>query len=245
MELQLKFNSKEWISILSKLYLSDTDPEDKRHGGFLEHEKPGVIAHNADKKVFRDFLDELKQKRQYNKDNGIDDSESILIDCPETKSTLTVSAIRTIVEKFENKELYYALLKNNNQPNYQVLVRRMSDDHRGDNVCIKLDFNKKEDSLLHIFKSAIAMCPPVSVQSEFEYFTEQWSQLDVIDSKQEAEEKRIEILQDFHKAMRQTDMFGNGHACSIIYELWRMSNIVYKAFIAVINHVKEEEEFKK
>lgn len=121
----------------------------------------------------------------------------------------------------------------------------MSDDHRGENVCISIDFNKGEDSLLQIFKSAIAMCPPASVQSEFEYFADQWSQLDAIDSKQEEKEKRSEILQDFHKAMRQTDMFGSGHACSIIYELWCVSSIVYRAFIAVTEHVKEEKEFKE
>lgn len=61
MELQLKFNSKDWISILSKLNLSDTDPEDKRYGGFLEHEKPEVISRNVDKKYLENFLLNLKK----------------------------------------------------------------------------------------------------------------------------------------------------------------------------------------
>jgi hypothetical protein len=244
-KLELKFNLKEWIGILSKLNLTDSDPEDKRYGGYLEHEKPRVIARNEENKIFRDFLAELRQKYSDNKElinssYGKEFPFPELISLPETKNNFIRPHIWRIVESYENKELYYTLLKNNNQPNYQRLVWKMSDDHRRDGVCISINHAKGEDSLLHIFKSAIALCPPASVQSEFEYFAEQWAQLDGIDSKSEAEEKKSEILQEFHKAMRQTDMFGNGHACSIIYELWCVSSIVYRAFIAVTEHIKEE-----
>lgn len=237
MELQLKFNAKDWISILSKLNLSDTDPEDKKYGGFLEHEKPRVIAHNEERKIFREFLADLKKKKELD--------SLTLIDMPITKNNFISSSIWNIVEKYENKNLYYyTLLKNNQQPNYQKIVWQMSSDHKRNNACITLNYNKNEDSLLHIFKSAIAMCPPVDVQSAFKYFAQQWAQLDGIDSNKEVQEKRNEILSSFHKDMRQTDMFGNGHACSIIYELWCISNIVYRAFIAITEHLKEEELFK-
>jgi hypothetical protein len=249
-DLTLKFHFKHWLDILSVINLTDGDPEDKRLGGYSEGGKKRVIARNEENKIFRDFLSELKQKYQDTKETikaayGKDFPFPELIELPKTKNNLIESTIWRVVEDIKNKELYYTLLENNGKPNYQNLVWRMSNDHKRDNVYINTDFNKGEDSLLHIFKSAIAICPPANVQAEFEYFRNEWEKLEGIDSKKEAEEKREEILVSFHKSMRQTDMFGNGHACSIIYELWCMSDIVYRALIAVTEHIKEQEFEKK
>jgi hypothetical protein len=239
-----------WIDILSNLNLTDTDPEDKRYGGFTESEKKNVIARNAERKIIRDFLADLKKKRDENKQvikdaYGKEYPFPELLELPGNEKSSIRNAVWRIVEKYENKELYYTLLKNNNQPNYQQIVWRISDDHRRDNVVIKLDYSKNEDSLLHMLKSAIMLCPPASVQNEFEYFAEQWAELENIDSKKEEKEKRSEILSEFHKAMRQTDMFGNGYACNIIYGLWDISDIVYRVLIAVTEQLKEEKEFSK
>lgn len=233
MVLPLKFNYKTWIDILSKISLVDTDPEDKRYGGFLEHEKNDVIARNSVNKIFRDFLADVKEKHKKNKDS------KELIDIPECDAPFIKFMIRKIVEDYNNKELYYTLLADNGQANYQELVWHMSGDQKRNGVYIELDYDKGEDSYLHIFKNAIAICPPARLQFVFENFANQWAQLDGIDSKKEGEEKKNAILSNFHKMMRQTDMFGNGHACSIIYELWCVSDIPYRAFIAITKYINK------
>lgn len=237
----------DWLKILPKLNLTDTDPESKRLGGFSPSYKKEVIARNEENEIFRNFLADLTKKYKANKKAisdayGKDYPFPELIEVPETKNRLIERRnIWSFIEKYENKELYYTLLKNNNQPNYQDLVWNMSHERRRDNVFIPLDFHKNEHELFHIFQSAIMLCPPANIQSDFQYFAEQWSELDGIDSKKETEDKKNEILSEFHKAMRQTDMFGNGHASSIIYNLWHVSDIVYRAFIAVTEHLKEKE----
>jgi len=242
--LKLKFNMEDWIKILSSINLKETDPETKEVGGFSPSYKKEVIARNEEKKIFTEFLLELKKKKADNKQlisdsYGKEHPFPELLSLPKTKNCLIESTIRNVLKNIENKDYYYALLKNNNQPNYQELVWRMSDKRNRDNVVLDYDIFKNEDSFLHIFQSAIALCPPAEVQSAFEYFAEEYSELEKIDSKKEARDKEDEILSSFHKAMRQTDMFGNGHACSIIYSLWHLTDIPIRALIAVTEHVKE------
>ena len=225
---------EDWIKILSSINLKETDPEQNKLGGFSPSYKKEVIARNEECKIFTEFLSELKKKRA-----DKSQSSTEVIGLPETKNGLIVRTISSILKSIENKDYYYALLKNNNQPNYQELVWRMSDKRNRDNVVLDYDIFKNEDSFLHIFQSAIALCPPAEVQSAFEYFAEEYSELEKIDSKKEARDKEDEILSSFHKAMRQTDMFGNGHACSIIYSLWHLTDIPIRALIAVTEHVKE------
>jgi hypothetical protein len=245
-KLELKFNMEDWIKILVQINLEQTDPETKKLGGFSPSYKKEVIARNEEKKIFAEFLSELRKKKADNKKAidaayGRPDSHpfSELLELPKTKNGLIARTIENNIKKIEQKDLYYHLLENNKIPNYQELVWRMSSESRRDNVVLKYDISKNEDSLLHIFQSAIALCPPAEVQSAFEYFAEEYAELDNIDSKKETEEQRDIILSEFHKAMRQTDMFGNGHACSIVYNLWHVSDIVINAMIAVTEHVKE------
>jgi len=229
--MKLKFNMQDWLAILSSIRLEESDPNQD----FSPSYKKEVIARNEEKKIFTQFLAELKKKKSDNKE---------LIDVPETKHQLIERIIRNILNDEKNKKYYYTWLSNNNVPNYQELVWRMSDENRRDNVVLKYDIFSNEDSLLSIFQNAISLCPPAEVQSAFEYFAEQYAELDKIDSKKETEEQRDIMLSEFHKAMRQTDMFGNGHACSIIYNLWHISDIVIRAMIAVTEHVKELEKAK-
>jgi hypothetical protein len=245
-KMELKFNMEDWIKILVRINLEQTDPETNRLGGFSPSYKKEVIARNEECKIISQFLSDLRKKKADNK-KEIDAAYKQpnmhpfpeLLELPQTKNGLIARTIKSYLEKLEQKDLYYHLLENNKIPNYQELVWRMSDENRRDNIVLKYDMSKNEDSLLRIFQSAIALCPPSEIQIAFEYFAKEYEELENIDSKKETEEKRDEILSNFHKAMRQTDMFGNGHASSIIYNLWYVSDIVIRAMIAVTEHMKE------
>lgn len=239
-KMKLKFNMEDWIKILSKINFTETDPNQE----FSPAYKKEVIARNEEKKILSQFLSDLKEKKTVNKkiiDNSYGGNHPFpeAIEIPETKNGLMARIITNIIEKIESKDFYYNLLKNNNQPNYQELVWRMSSERRRDNVVLRTDFSTNEDSLLVIFQQAIALCPPKDVQDAFEHFASEYEKINGIDSKSETEEKRNEMLSTFHKAMRQTDMFGNGHACSIIYNLWHVTDIPIRAMIAVTEHVNE------
>lgn len=242
-KLELKFNLEDWLSILSSLNLKETDPES---GDFSPGYKKEIIARNEEKKIFQAFYDSLKQKRTENKDiireariNSKPNPFPELIDVPETKNNLVARNIWSLIEAQENNELYGRLLEANNVPNYQKLVWGISDQRRRDNVVMQYDFRKNEDSYICIFQSAIMMCRPCDVQNAFEYFAEEYSKLESIDSKKESEEKKNEILSSFHKSLRQTDVFSSGHIDSIIYNLWHVTDIPIRIFITVTEHVKE------
>lgn len=235
-DLKLKFNLEDWIKILSSINLKETDTNQD----FSPSYKKEVIARNEEKTIFREFLLELKKKRAENKGQLFYE----LIESPYTKNGLVERTIRRLVSTEENRDFYYKLLDANGEPNYTELVWRMDNQRNRNNVVLDYDIFKNEDSFLHMFQHAIRLCPPREVQEAFEYFAEEYSQLENIDSKKEAKEKEDEILSSFHKAMRQTDMFGNAHACSIIYNLWQVTDLPARAFIAVTKHVKAlEKEF--
>lgn len=241
--LELKFNMEDWITILKQIRLEPTNPD----LDFSPSYKKEVIARNEEKEIFTDFFSGLKKKREEHKD-AIRDAKihwkphpfPELIDVPQTKNGLVAKTIYNWLENIAQKELYSTLLEVNGRPNYQEIVRRISSESRRDNVVIDLDYEKNEDSLLNIFKSAIALCPPAQVQEAFEYFAKEYNQLDKIDSKQETKDKENEILSGFHKDMRQCDMFGTGEADSIIYNLWHVTDVPIRAMIAVTKYIKNE-----
>jgi hypothetical protein len=133
-------------------------------------------------------------------------------------------------------------------PNYQKLVWNISNDYwKKENVYLSDGGKPDNESYLNIFKSTIALCNPVEVQTLFEYLSEQYLEIQKIDSKKETKEKYDEFCYDFHKSLRQTDALGNGHAESIIWNLLQVTDIPHRAIKAVIEHVhlNKEEELEK
>lgn len=204
-KLELKFNMEDWIKILSYIRLTETDPEQKSDGGFSDSYKKEIISRNKEVKIISQFLSDLKKKKNDNKDainKAYGQNEHPfpeLLELPETKNGLIARIIYGILEKIENKDYYYHLLENNKQPNYQELTWRMSGEKRRDNVVLDYDIFKNEDSMLHVFQNAIALCPPSEVQSAFEFFIEEYSQLEKIDSKKKTKEKKMKFFPVFTK----------------------------------------------
>lgn len=242
-DLALKFNMEDWIEILPNLNLKqvtiseDLSKESKKHFNEV----------NKDRQDILEFYQKLKANKEANKElireayvNSKPFPFPALINLPKTKTSRIPKAIIQFINKVENKELYYALLKNNKRPAYQELVWRMSPERRRDSVFFETNYEKHEFEFFRIFQSAIAMGNPHEVQNAFEYFIEEYSKLDKIDSKKELEEKTNEMLSSFHKAMRQTDMFGNGHSDSIVYNLWCVTDIPIRVFTTVANHIKKQ-----
>lgn len=180
-DLVLKFNMEDWIRVLTQLNLKEI----KLDEGLLPHEKKEFIEINQDRSIMADFLSDLKKKREDNKElisnarfNKSEYPFPELILLPKTSSGIINRAVNTVIEKLDNRDLYYNLLKNNNKINYQELVYRMSGENRRDNVVLDYDVFNNEDALLRIFQSAIEMSEPSGVQSAFEYFAEEYSKLD-------------------------------------------------------------------
>jgi len=224
--MELKFTNKEWLSYkllalipLKLIEISDDTTDDYRKKW---------AAENLERINFKTFIDELKVNKT---------EDETLIKAPETK--YLQKRIISNIKKFENKEIYSTLLQNNNIPAYQNLVNSISSDHRRRGVCMSIDWTKNEDSYLDIFRHAIMICPPSEIQSTFEYLTEQYAEIEKIDSKDETKQKINELRYDFHKSLRQVDPLGNPHAEMIIWSLLQVTDIPHRAIKAVINHVKE------
>lgn len=243
--LKLKFNMEDWIDILSSIHLKQTDPEQE---GFSEGYKKEIIAKNLEKKIFSEFLENLEKKKAENKELIRNASKIFkahpfpeLIDIPKTKNKFIEGIIlHSFFKKIENKEYYYKFLEVNKKPNFAKLIYGISSESRRNNVVFHYNSHKNEDSYLNIFQSAIALCPPYDVQNAFEYFIDEYKQLEEIDSKKETNEKRNQILREFHKSLRQANMFGNGHVESIIYNLWQATDVPARIMIAVADYINEE-----
>ena len=249
-EMKIKFDLLDWCSpeVLECIPFKDVDPDIFKGENF----KKKAIEENEDRKIVRSFFEGLKLKYKQNLEsinnyryriNGLTENPfPELIELPETKHLNS-----RIFQKIKNsKDVYYKLLENNNIPNYHGLVSCISSDYRRKgSVPLLCNIHSNEDSYLAIFKSAIAVCNPHEIQTLFEYLSEEYNAIQKIDSKKEAEEKYNEFCYDFHKSLRQTDAFNNGHAESIVWNLLQFTDIPHRAIKAVIEHVSSKEEIEQ
>jgi hypothetical protein len=238
--LEIKFNLGQWLSHELLSILPTKEIESKSFGD--EKYDKRIIAENEERIVLKKFISELKAKKEENKEvikKAYIKSEDFpfpeLILLPKFK--IIESKIMNNLEKIENKDLYCSLLAHNKIPCYYNLVDRMSSDYRGRGVFMSADLS--DERYLHIFRHAIAICSPHSVQSQFEYLAEEYKSLDKIDSKEKAKAKESEIKYDFHKSLRQVDPLENPHAEMIIWNMLQLTDVPHRAIKAVIDHVKE------
>ena len=249
-EMKIKFDLIDWCSpeVLECIPLRDRDPNDFKGESF----KKKIIQENEDRKILRSFLEGLKLKYKQNWEvinnykvrvnHLVENPFPELIEIPETKSLYV-----TIGNNIKNKkDIYYQILENNNVPNYQELILSISSDYRRKgSVPLLCNIHSNEDSYLAIFKSAIAVCNPHEIQQLFEYLSDEYMAIQKIDSKKESEEKYNEFCYSFHKSLRQTDAFNNGHAESIVWNLLQFTDIPHRAIKAVIEHVSSKEEIEQ
>lgn len=243
-DLKIQFTMEQWISSDAQkcvnIFLKDIDTSTFEADAF----KTKTEEENEDRKVVREFITALKNKKTENRDlinsSGWNNHPfPELVEMPKTKHLH--KRIMNEMEKFLHKTMYCQLLFNNNIPCYYKLVWSIKDDYRSQkSVCMSLNIHKGEDTYLEIFQHAIMLCTPSVVQSTFEYLSEQYDAIDKMDSKEEAKKKEDEVRHDFHKSLRQADPFGNGHAESIIHNLLNLSDIPHKAIRAVFKHIKEK-----
>lgn len=251
--MELKLTLKDWLShqmanaIPIKILPAYQDEE--------ADNKTARESMNSEKEVVINFLIELKQKRKdaiavntVVRESGVGtyidwQNDETLYFIPEGTSNLQKIVMRNL-EKYENKDIYLSLQKNNNIVSYYDLINRTTDDtsnRRG--IYIPVNIHKNEDSHLSIFRHAIMMCPPSEIQTTFEYLTKDLLEVDKIDSREERQKRRNQISAEFHKSLRQNDPLGNPHAEMIIYNLIEFSRIPFLIMETIVKDTNNIDVF--
>lgn len=251
--MEIKLTIKDWLSY----QMSDAMPlkllpviknEDSE-------DRTGRESMNAEKEVVINFLIELKNKRKdviaantAVRESGVGTyvdwaNDETLYPFPEGANNIKRITMNNL-KKYENKEIYLNLQKNNGIVSYYDLIKRITGDisnKRG--MYVPINLHKNEDSHLSIFRHAIMMCLPSEIQSTFECLSKDLLEAYKIDSKEEMKKRRDEISADFHKSLRQIDPFGNPHSEMIIYSLLEISRVPFLVIESIVQETNNVDVF--